>query len=130
MALSPEQDDILDGPESFNLVATNTGGTSASGVGTIVDDGTGSYFAADNNMATPAVPAGVALDDDNQKPPPLIGKFVEAAPANQSNLILWHLLMVNSYSHNLTCLKDNGLVKRTTRIDRIKDFTVAIGNLD
>ena len=46
VALSPEQDASIDGPESFRLVATSTGGTASAadqGVGTIVDDGTGAY---------------------------------------------------------------------------------------
>jgi len=64
VAINPEQDTVVDGPEVFNLVATNTGGASATGVGVIVDDGTGSYFAADNNTATSSVPGGVILDDD------------------------------------------------------------------
>ena len=65
VALSPEQEAALDGPETFNLVATNTGGTaSTGGLGTIVDDGTGSYFAETNNSATSNVPNGVVLDDD------------------------------------------------------------------
>jgi hypothetical protein len=42
-------------------VATNTGKTPSSaaddGLGTIVDDGTGDYFAVDNKTAAPAVPA-------------------------------------------------------------------------
>jgi hypothetical protein len=33
-------------------------------VGTIKDDGTGDYFAANNNTATPALPPGTILDDD------------------------------------------------------------------
>ena len=49
VAISPEQETALDGPETFNLIATNTGGTAATGVGTIKDDGTGeaSVHAAD-----------------------------------------------------------------------------------
>ena len=67
VALSPEQETAVDGPETFNLVATNTGNTAATGVGTIKDDGTGSYFAADNNSATSNLPSGVTLDDDRPK---------------------------------------------------------------
>ncbi|MBU3653553.1 MAG: hypothetical protein FGM44_10785, partial [Limnohabitans sp.] len=59
-------DSGYEGPETFNLVATNTGGTSATGVGTIVDDGTGTVFSYPNgNTVTPAAqPAASALDDD------------------------------------------------------------------
>ncbi len=64
VAINPEQESLQDGPETFNLVATNTGGSSTTGLGTVVDDGTGSYFAANNNSATSAVPANVRLDDD------------------------------------------------------------------
>ena len=65
VALSPEQDATADGPETFKLVATNTSKTaSTGGLGTIMDDGTGGYFAADNTTATPALPAGIVLDDD------------------------------------------------------------------
>ena len=66
VALSPEQETALDGPEPFNLVATNTGGTAATGTGTIVDDGTGTVFAyTSNTTATPSPqPAASTLDDD------------------------------------------------------------------
>ncbi|WP_254928815.1 VCBS domain-containing protein [Cyanobium sp. T1B-Tous] len=64
VGLTPEQDTPFDGPETFNLVATNTGGTAATGQATIKDDGTGDYFAPDNNTGTPALPLGVVLDDD------------------------------------------------------------------
>jgi hypothetical protein len=67
VAINAEQETALDGPETFNLVATNTGGTSTpntQGVGTIRDDGQGDYFAADNTSGTSNVPAGVRLDDD------------------------------------------------------------------
>ena len=40
VALNPEQETTVDGPETFNLVATNTSGISGSGIGTIKDDGT------------------------------------------------------------------------------------------
>ncbi|MCE2777616.1 MAG: gliding motility-associated C-terminal domain-containing protein, partial [Algoriphagus sp.] len=63
-ALTPEQEAAADNGETFTLTATNTGGTAAVGIGTIKDDGTGDYWAANNNTATPAVPAGVKLDDD------------------------------------------------------------------
>ncbi|MDD2887326.1 MAG: hypothetical protein PHY66_05950, partial [Aliarcobacter sp.] len=71
IALNPEQDTIFEGEETFNLVATNTSGISASGLGTIVDDGTGSYFAQNNNTGTSNVPNGVVLDND--KPQMTIG---------------------------------------------------------
>ncbi|MDO9023682.1 Calx-beta domain-containing protein, partial [Zwartia sp.] len=50
--------------ETFTLLATNTGGTAAEGVATIRDDGTGGYFAADDNDGSPTLPPGVLLDDD------------------------------------------------------------------
>jgi len=71
VALSPEQEAELDTGETFKLVATNTGGAaSTGGNGTIMDDGTGDYFAENNNSATPSVPAGVTLDDDRPKAAP------------------------------------------------------------
>jgi len=67
VAISPEQEAALDGPETFQLVATNTGGSPYSGTGNIVDDGTGDYWIADST--TPAtlqelVDAAIVLDDD------------------------------------------------------------------
>ncbi len=58
------QDTTPDNGETFTLTATNTGGTGANGTGTIMDDGTGNWFAADNNTGTPALPSGTVLDDD------------------------------------------------------------------
>jgi len=49
-------DTVYEGAQTYNLVATNTGGTSTpntQGIGTIVDDGTGSVFNANNNTGTP-----------------------------------------------------------------------------
>ena len=80
VALSPEQETALDGPETFNLVATNTGGTvSTGGLGTIKDDGSGDYFAANNNTATPALPSGVVLDDDRSLAVAAFGPVNEAS---------------------------------------------------
>jgi len=63
--ISNERDTALDGPETFTLVATNSGDTpSTGGLGTIVDDGTGGYFADDNTTGISELPAGVFLDDD------------------------------------------------------------------
>ena len=56
------QDANYEVSESFTLTATNTGGTGASGTGTIVDDGTGVVFLAGlDDPATPGVqnPTGV-----------------------------------------------------------------------
>ncbi len=39
-----KQDDAYQGPETFELKASNTGGKSAVGTGTIVDDGTGTIW--------------------------------------------------------------------------------------
>jgi hypothetical protein len=50
-----QADSPLDGGETFNLTATNTGGSSATGTATIVDDGTGILFATRaDRLATPA----------------------------------------------------------------------------
>ncbi len=70
VAINPEQEDLLDGPETFRLVATNTGGGSsaaADGIGTVVDNGTGSFWVGDSTE--PAKPeelfeANIKLDDD------------------------------------------------------------------
>ncbi|MBU3581992.1 hypothetical protein ICN19_08175, partial [Polynucleobacter sp. AP-Capit-er-40B-B4] len=56
-------DPSADNNETFNLVATNAGGTAVTGVGTIKDDGTGSVFLATNTTSTPDTPT-VPLDDD------------------------------------------------------------------
>ncbi|MBU3600726.1 DUF4347 domain-containing protein, partial [Polynucleobacter sp. 30F-ANTBAC] len=53
-----------DNNETFNLVATNTGGAAVTGVGTIKDDGTGSVFGASNVTSTPDSVAPAALNDD------------------------------------------------------------------
>ncbi len=72
--IDAEQEKAKDGPETFKLVATNSNGqASTGGTATIVDDGTGSYFATDNTNGTSSVPSGVTLDDDRPKailPPP------------------------------------------------------------
>ena len=64
VAITPEQETLQDGPETFTLKVTNTGGSSTTGLGTVVDDGTGSYFAPNNNLGISALPANVRLDDD------------------------------------------------------------------
>jgi hypothetical protein len=58
------QDDEYEVSETFTLIVTNAGGTEFEGTGTIVDDGTGEYFAEDNNSGDSVVPEGVFLDDD------------------------------------------------------------------
>lgn len=66
-------DTPLDGGETFNLTATNTGGTSATGTGTIVDDGTGTLFAtrADDpaTSANEAVPGVIAANANSPAAP-------------------------------------------------------------
>jgi hypothetical protein len=46
-------DRIFEESETFNLVATTSGGASVSGVGTIKDDGTGDLFSSTNTTGTP-----------------------------------------------------------------------------
>jgi hypothetical protein len=63
----PEQETAVDGPETFKLVATNTGKTAKhdDGLGTIVDDGTGDYFASrQQDRCAGGAGDGVVLDDD------------------------------------------------------------------
>ena len=50
--------------ERFFLNVTTTDSSVTTGVGVIVDDGTGDYWADNNKTPTPSVPAGVELDDD------------------------------------------------------------------
>lgn len=62
-------DTTYEGPESFRLKGTfggtnNDASEGTGGIGTIYDDATGDYWAADNNTATPALPSGISLDDD------------------------------------------------------------------
>ncbi|MBU3600727.1 hypothetical protein ICN28_09370, partial [Polynucleobacter sp. 30F-ANTBAC] len=57
-------DTPADNNETFNLLATNTGGSTATGVGTIKDDGTGSVFSASNNTITPDTVNAATLNDD------------------------------------------------------------------
>jgi len=80
VAINAEQEGILDGPETFSLVALNTGDQSFKGTGTINDDGTGGYFAADNNTATPTTPAGIRVDDDRTLIVTAFGPVNEASP--------------------------------------------------
>ena len=70
VAITPEQETTVDGPETYKLVAKTSSDTvSTGGDGTIKDDGTGSIFLGTNNTATPDDPTaggytGPALDDD------------------------------------------------------------------
>ena len=57
-------DSILEGAETFTLVATNTGGTSAEGICTIRDDGQGSIYP--DNKTGADDPA--AVKDDDREP--------------------------------------------------------------
>ena len=62
-------DTVSDNGETFTLTATNTGGTGATGTGTIMDDGTGTLFPAANPVTTGGVPSPVVdttstLNDD------------------------------------------------------------------
>jgi len=57
-----KQDSVYEGPESFGVVATNTGGRSALGSVVIVDDGTGSVF--DPNSTNGALATNPPLDND------------------------------------------------------------------
>jgi hypothetical protein len=61
-------DSTYEGAEIFTLTATNTGGTSVIGTGTIHDDGTGNYY-PDNTTGNPYSPTelinhNITLDDD------------------------------------------------------------------
>ncbi len=57
--------------ESFMLTATSSGGSSASDVASIRDDGQGDYFGGGNSSGTPDAPPG-ALDDDRPKNPAFV----------------------------------------------------------
>lgn len=88
VAIDAEQESARDGPETFKLVATASNGqASTGGMATIVDDGTGSYFASNNSNGTSAVPAGVTLDDDRPRggppvaPPSAAPRVAPPAPA-------------------------------------------------
>jgi hypothetical protein len=71
-------DALLERSETFRLVASNTGGRSASGTGTLVDDGSStSVFAADN---TSGQPTSGPPNDDTPPPQPLTPP--PAAPAS------------------------------------------------
>ena len=67
--LNAERDTAIDNGEVFTLIASNTSSSpSTGGLGTVKDDGSGDYFAADNISDTSLVPAGLILDDDRPKP--------------------------------------------------------------
>ncbi len=92
VAIGAEQEKALDGPETFKLVATTASNrASTGGTATIVDDGTGNYYAADNTTGTSTVPAGVTLDDDRSKaappkaepPAPPVAPPAAPAPASE-----------------------------------------------
>jgi hypothetical protein len=71
-------DALLERSENFRLVASNTGGRSASGTGTLVDDGSSaSVFAADNNSGQPT-----SGSPDNDTPPP---QSLTSTPAPDSS---------------------------------------------
>ncbi len=61
-------DGDVEGAETFMLSGGNTGGTNTDGVGTIVDDGTGDIYLADNTDGDPNGPGDAGyperLDDD------------------------------------------------------------------
>jgi VCBS repeat-containing protein len=83
--ITQESDTALDGPETFHLVATNTGGSPYSGAGSIVDDGTGDYWIADST--TPATPqnlvdAAIVLDDDRLRDHTIKWGIANADPFN------------------------------------------------
>jgi len=63
-SMMPEQETAVDNNETFTLTVTNTGGTNAVGTATVKDDGTGDYFAANDNDGVSTLPANVQLDDD------------------------------------------------------------------
>ena len=58
-SLTPEQEAASDNGETLTLTATNTGGTSTTGIGTVKDDGTGTIFNPDGTENPDAV-----KDDD------------------------------------------------------------------
>jgi hypothetical protein len=69
VAITSEADTPYEGPEVFTLTAASSGGTPATGTGTIRDDGTGSIYLPSNNTLTPNSPTsqnytGPQLDDD------------------------------------------------------------------
>ena len=57
-------DTVADNGETFELRATNTGGTTASGTGTIKDDGTGTIFTATPTGDTPGTDGSTVKNDD------------------------------------------------------------------
>jgi hypothetical protein len=75
--------------EKFNLVATNTLGTTATGVGTILDNGTGDLFSGINTTGTPDAlgskpdlpAANVGLNNDNPYNP----AFVKGMTVNEGS---------------------------------------------
>jgi hypothetical protein len=71
-------DALLEGSETFRLVASNAGGRSASGTATLVDDGSSpSIFTADNTSGQPT-----SGTPDNDTPPPQPLTTPPAAPAS------------------------------------------------
>jgi hypothetical protein len=66
------QDATYEMAETIKLTAANAGGGGATGLGTIVDNGTGSYFESTNNTFTSAVPSGTTLDDDRTHNPAFV----------------------------------------------------------
>ena len=89
VAISPEQDSASDNNETFKLTATNTGGSSSYGTGTIKDDGNGGWFAAGNNTATSNVTG--TLDDDS-------AVYIEQA----TNYVAMNSVDLSSWSGNFT----------------------------
>jgi hypothetical protein len=54
---------------TFMVMARGVSGQANIGTATILDDGTGDYFAASNRSGKPEMPAGVRLADDRPVPP-------------------------------------------------------------
>ncbi|MFQ4137985.1 VCBS domain-containing protein [Nodosilinea sp. PGN35] len=72
------QDGVYEGSENFALTATNTGGTSTQGLGTIVDDGTGVKYPGTVTGGTPDIDT-TGLDSD------LSVAVVAATPVNEAS---------------------------------------------
>ena len=83
--LAVTQDTNYEISESFKLTATNAGGSTAKGVGTIVDNGTGNVFLANNTTATPSTPA---LADDDR---PLTVTGTTVADTVAGNYVLFNV---------------------------------------
>lgn len=111
---------VFEGPETFRLQATyGSNGVSQGGLGTIVDDGSGDWWKATNNTATPDT-SGFTLDDDT----PI--DITDVAVNEASPYAVFDLTGNASQAFTLSLLNGSAIGGTTTPTDGSVDFSTAL----